>query len=120
MASQRLVSSWDAISAKWAWVELNYRPHAYQATAGEQEVRQEVFKSLTDSVICRSWAFGMPDNVGVNRQRNRQQDTVVESTYDGAVLKLSPSIRGQTGIRREANTGANDRLPSRDDGSPKG
>jgi hypothetical protein len=31
MASQRLVSSWDAISAKWAWVELNYRPHAYQA-----------------------------------------------------------------------------------------
>jgi len=25
--------------SKWAWVELNYRPHAYQATRLGQEVR---------------------------------------------------------------------------------
>jgi len=58
---------------KWAWVELNYRPHAYQATEGMQEVRQEIVKSLTDSVICRCSPFAMPDNVGFNRQLNRQQ-----------------------------------------------
>ena len=64
-------------SGLWAWVELNYRPHAYQATEGEQEVRQEIFKSLTDSVICRCLTFRMPDNVGVNRQLNRQQSPPV-------------------------------------------
>src|SRR5450759_3126736 len=42
MASPRLVSSWDAISAKWAWVELNYRPHAYQAASYEHEIGSEV------------------------------------------------------------------------------
>jgi hypothetical protein len=52
---------------------LNYRPHAYQATEEEQEVRQEICISLTDSVICRNWTLGMPDNVGLNRQLHRQQ-----------------------------------------------
>jgi len=50
------------------WVELNYRPHAYQPTEGEYEVRQEIVKSLTGSVICRCSPFAMPDNAGVNRQ----------------------------------------------------
>ncbi len=62
---------------EWAWVELNYRPHAYQATEGKPEVRQEICKSLTDTVICRSSTLAMPDNVGVNRQRNRQQKVLI-------------------------------------------
>jgi hypothetical protein len=44
--------------------------HAYQATEGEQDVRQETYKSLTDSVICRSSPFGILDNAGVNRQQS--------------------------------------------------
>jgi hypothetical protein len=56
---------------------LNYRPHAYQATEEEQEVRQEICISLTDSVICRNWTLGMPDNVGLNRQLHRQQKALV-------------------------------------------
>jgi hypothetical protein len=36
-------------------------------------VRQESSKSLTDRVICRYSPFAMADNVGVNRQLNRQQ-----------------------------------------------
>src|SRR5450756_503916 len=51
------------ISDSSAWVELNYRPHVYQANEGEQEVRQESSKSLTEGVICRSCATRMPDNV---------------------------------------------------------
>ena len=58
---------------EWARVELNYRPHAYQAIEGKDEVRQEVFNPLTDSVICRCSPFAMPDYAGVNRQLNRQQ-----------------------------------------------
>ena len=36
-------------------------------------MRQEICKLLTDSVICRFFSFAMPDNVGINRQLNRQQ-----------------------------------------------
>jgi hypothetical protein len=74
------ISSSGAISSdSWAWVELNYRPHAYQATEGEQEVRQETCKSLTDGVICRCSPFAMPDNVVLNRQQNRQQGALLAS-----------------------------------------
>ncbi len=31
---------------KWAWVELNYRPHAYQAASNEHELGSEVPTSL--------------------------------------------------------------------------
>ena len=37
----------------WAWVELNYRPHAYQATEAQEEVRRENANSLTARAICR-------------------------------------------------------------------
>jgi hypothetical protein len=30
------------ISDSWAWVELNYRPHAYQAASYEHEIGSEV------------------------------------------------------------------------------
>jgi hypothetical protein len=30
----------------WAWVELNYRPHAYQAASYEYELGSEVLTSL--------------------------------------------------------------------------
>ena len=37
------VSSNGAVSSGlWAWVELNYRPHAYQAASYEHEIGSEV------------------------------------------------------------------------------
>jgi hypothetical protein len=33
------VTHWEIEFYKWAWVELNYRPHAYQAHEGASKVR---------------------------------------------------------------------------------
>ena len=35
-------SSGAIISDSWTWVELNYRPHAYQAASYEHEIGSEV------------------------------------------------------------------------------
>ncbi len=67
------------------------RPHAYQANEGELEVRQETYKSLTDGVICRCSPFAMPDNVGVNRQLNRQQKIDPSATIKQALDYSHPS-----------------------------
>ena len=34
------------ISEGWAWVELNYRPHAYQAGSREHALRLEVLTGV--------------------------------------------------------------------------
>ncbi|MGZ6515271.1 MAG: hypothetical protein ACXVD8_10180, partial [Actinomycetota bacterium] len=43
-ATVRLVAGFAL--AKWAWVELNYRPHAYQAASYEHELGSEVPTNL--------------------------------------------------------------------------
>ena len=94
----------------WAWVELNYRPHAYQATEGEYEVRQEIVKSLTDSVICRCSPFGMSDNVGGNRQLNRQQ--MVSAMLSAAILPDSVGDSRRTSLNVLSVTLRRSRLPT--------
>src|ERR1700674_61349 len=74
-------------------VELNYRPHAYQATEGEKEVRQEICNSLMDSVICRCSPLAMPDNVGVNRQLNRQQRGSSRSSHFRGCAHVSSLLK---------------------------
>jgi hypothetical protein len=41
-------------SLSWAWVELNYRPHAYQAASYEHEMGSEVHTSLPFTNILLS------------------------------------------------------------------
>ncbi len=38
-------------SHQWAWVELNYRPHAYQAAQARNKFRRHYCKSMTDRAI---------------------------------------------------------------------
>ena len=46
------------ISDLWAWVELNYRPHAYQAGSYEHEFTSEVLTRLAfRNILLRSRAF---------------------------------------------------------------
>jgi len=40
--------------SEWAWVELNYRPHAYQAASYEHELGSEVLTSLPFTNILLS------------------------------------------------------------------
>jgi hypothetical protein len=42
--------------AEWSWVELNYRPHAYQAGSYEHEFRLEVLTTprLTNILLSKS------------------------------------------------------------------
>jgi len=47
-------SSGAIISDSWAWVELNYRPHAYQAASYEHELGSEVLTSLPFTNILLS------------------------------------------------------------------
>jgi hypothetical protein len=44
----------------WAWVELNYRPHAYQAAHVGTEFRRHSCNSLTSRAICPDCLPRMP------------------------------------------------------------
>ena len=52
----------------------------------------------TISVICRCSHFGMPDNVAVNRQRNRQQNPRVTYSDHHQTLPLASARRLDVGV----------------------
>jgi hypothetical protein len=45
---------WAFALIEWAWVELNYRPHAYQAGSYERELGLEILPSLPFTNILLS------------------------------------------------------------------
>ncbi len=55
----------------WAWVELNYRPHAYQAAIEGPGIRHHNAISLTDRAICPDCRREVPWLSGINRHHNR-------------------------------------------------
>jgi hypothetical protein len=55
----------------WAWVELNYRPHAYQAATEGPGIRHHNGISLTDRAICPDCRREVPWLSGINRHHNR-------------------------------------------------
>ncbi len=60
---------------KWAWVELNYRPHAYQAATEGPGIRHHNAISLTDRAICPDCRREVPWLSGINRHHNRHHET---------------------------------------------
>jgi hypothetical protein len=47
--------------AEWAWVELNYRPHAYQRTRSGPDFRYAAAKPLSDRATCWESSPGCRD-----------------------------------------------------------
>ena len=64
-----------AVAIRWA--TLRPREPLVNATMAERLAGCASTKFLTDSVVCRGSTFAMPDNVGINRQLNRQQVALV-------------------------------------------
>ena len=56
---------------KWAWVDSNYRPHAYQAVTKQAKSRQDAAKTLVGRTVCRSSRQTMPEDAGIYRHTNR-------------------------------------------------
>jgi hypothetical protein len=57
-------------SDPWAWVELNYRPHAYQRTRSGPYFRCAAAKPLSDRAICWGVEPKMPGPAATNGHHN--------------------------------------------------
>ena len=57
-------------SDEWAWVELNYRPHAYQPTRLEPEFRLNTSFPTTSRAICPELPLQIPESARLNGHHN--------------------------------------------------
>jgi hypothetical protein len=55
----------------WAWVDSNYRPHAYQAPVKWAKSRQNAVISRVGRTICRTFPANMPEFAGIYRPNDR-------------------------------------------------
>ena len=64
----------------WAWVELNYRPHAYQPTRLGGEIRLNTGLTTTSRAICPDLTAQMSESAGFNGPTT---DTIPPCGYPG-------------------------------------
>src|SRR5450759_3004918 len=71
--------------SEWAWVELNLRPHAYQAASYEHEFGSEVLTSppfRTSCSACRAFKNILRTSTNILRMR---MDTTTDTILSAAV-----------------------------------
>jgi len=56
---------------EWAWVDSNYRPHAYQAPLKRAKSRHIAVLSRVGRTICRTFPANMPEYAGIYRPNDR-------------------------------------------------
>jgi len=75
----------------WAWVELNYRPHAYQAATEGPGIRHHNAISLTDRAICPDCRREVPWLSGINRHTNRHHRSFMRPPKAHSAKRSKPT-----------------------------
>ena len=81
--AQRSTKRDRGLANEWAWVELNYRPHTYQAPTRPSEVRPTNTLRRGTCAIYPGFRLSRSDLVGINREWNGQQPTLWSRVSDG-------------------------------------